>query len=181
MAARLLRVVLEAAGDLAAMSNSRLGRIFQLRADRLAAAWRRLHAADNDGHPSDPRLLDGLIEPFIAALGRSLCQPGQPPWSATSGVLRLSAARGTAALYAEFAALRRCLGDAVSAVGASIAERAQVSRELDEALACAIHLARRLEDPGLPPPLPPFGGVVVEVFERPRAARADPAAPRVAH
>lgn len=155
------------------MSESRLGRVFRHRADRLTAAWRRICTAQGEGR-NHLLLLDGVVEPFIEELGAGLAVQAPGAWGRTRGVLRFSAARGAGALRAEFAALRRCLEDAVSTLGATLAERALVSQSIDEALASAIELARRIEDPSLPEPSRAFSGIVVEIFEKPRAAMEHP-------
>jgi hypothetical protein len=150
------------------MSDSRLGRVFRQGADRLAAAWRRVCAAEDEGATvPELRMLDGVVEPFLRELAASLEGANAvKAWSRTRGVLRISQARGVSGLHAEFAALRRCLADTVCTLGASVEDRALISESLDDALGSALCLARRVEDPTLPPPEIAFGGVVVELFER---------------
>jgi hypothetical protein len=161
-------------------AQSKMGRLLMHRPDRLAAAWRRLckDVADGDATPS--LLLDGLVEPFLIELGATLLGRSGSAWARTQGVLRVSAERGVPALYEEFGLLRRCVTDAVSALGGTLDERIRLSQGINEAVDSAVILARRLADPSFPAPATPFGGVVVELFERPaRASLAPSTSPAV--
>jgi hypothetical protein len=88
------------------------------------------------------------------------------PWTRSRGVLRISPQRGPHALFDEFAALRRCLNDAIDVLGGGQGERLLVNAALDEAVDSAVALCRRMEQPEAPAPKVPFGGLVVEVYER---------------
>lgn len=151
-----------------------VARVFTQQPDRLAAAWRRVRCmGSNQLHPP-PSLLDGLVEPFIREVGQSLAGHESSPWSRTRAVLRLSQERGARALYDEFAVLRRCLVDAVEVLGGGDPERAVVNRALDEAVDSAVALLQRLMDASAEGPRVPFGGLVVECFERPSEPRPRP-------
>jgi hypothetical protein len=125
-------------------------------------------------HPPQS-LLDGLVEPFIREVGASLAGNETSPWSRTRAVLRLSPERGARALYEEFAVLRRCLVDAVEVLGGGDQERSVVNRCLDEAVDSAVALLQRLKDAAAEGPRVPFGGLVVEWFDRPSEVRLQPA------
>jgi hypothetical protein len=146
--------------------------VFAGQPERLAAAWRRVRFAEARKEGSPPRnQLDGVVEPFIREVGRSLEGKGGSPWSRTRAVLRLTPKRGVRALHEEFAALRRCLLDAVETLGGGDAERAVVNQALDEAEDSAVALMERLVNPIAPRPRVPFAGLVVQLFERPAAVR----------
>jgi hypothetical protein len=146
--------------------------------ERLAAAWRRVRYAETKqaGGASARNQLDGVVEPFIREVGRSLEGKEGSPWSRTRAVLRLMPQRGARALHEEFAALRRCLVDAVETLGGGDEERVVVNRALDEAVDSAVALLERLANPLAPRPRVPFAGVVVQFFERSPSARARPMA-----
>ncbi|MFP2933590.1 hypothetical protein ACLESO_52310 [Pyxidicoccus sp. 3LG] len=157
-----------------------LARFFRQQPDRIAALWRRMRLATAEaGTPSSSRAdlgqLDGLVEPFIREVGRSLEGEETSPWSRTRAVLRLSPERGARALYDEFAALRRCLVDAAEVLGGGDWERECINRAVDEAVDSAVALLQRLKDSRADGPRVPFGGLVVEYFERPsRVKRTRP-------
>lgn len=141
-----------------------VARVFSRHPDRIAAAWRRLRGADR--HAEGLRLLEGVVEPFVRALGESLAGAPGSPWSRTQGVLRLSTARGATGLHDEFESLRHCAQLALDALQASARERAFVARAIAEALDSAVALMAGLEGQPVDDPEPvPFGGLVVEVFE----------------
>jgi hypothetical protein len=145
--------------------------VFILQPERLAAAWRRVRCMGNPkAHPLNS-LLDGLVEPFIHEVGKNLAGEQSSAWSRTRAVLRLSAGRGARALYEEFALLRRCMVDAVEVLGGGDAERAVVNRSVDEAVDSAVALLQRMKDTSAEGPRVPFGGLVVEWFERTSEAR----------
>lgn len=148
-----------------------VARVFTQQPDRLAAAWRRVRCTGSSQVHPPQSLLDGLIEPFIREVGLSLAGNTTSPWSRTHAVLRLSLERGARGLYDEFAALRRCLVDAVEVLGGGDAERAVVNRCLDEAVDASVALLQRMKDASSEEPRVPFGGLVVEWFERPSDAR----------
>lgn len=141
-------------------------RIFSQRPERLAALWRRERLSRPAGY-GPQLLLDGVVEEFTRELGRTLSGAQGHPWSRTSGVLRLSTLRGAPALYEEFASLRRCLLDALDAVGAENSERRIVNAAIDDALDSAVGLLHQLEDGPAFEPRVAFGGLVVELFEQP--------------
>jgi hypothetical protein len=144
-----------------------VARVFTQQPHRIAAAWRRMRHVESRGAAPSMSLLDGLVEPFIRELGRSLDGDETSAWSRTRAVLRLSAERGARALHEEFASLRRCLVDAVEVLGGGDSERAAINRAVDEAVDSAVALFDRLMDPLADVPRIPFGGLVVEHFERP--------------
>jgi hypothetical protein len=154
-----------------------VARVFAGQPERLAAAWRRVRFSEvrKDGTP--PRnQLDNVVEPFIREVGRSLEGKEGSPWSRTRAVLKLAPRRGARALHEEFATLRRCLVDAVEALGGGDAERAVVNQALDEAVDSAVAMMERLANPLAPRPRVPFAGLVVQLFEKPPvAARQKPA------
>ncbi|MFE8597626.1 hypothetical protein KYC5002_19160 [Archangium violaceum] len=144
-----------------------MARVFAGQPERLAAAWRRVRFAEarKDGGP--PRnQLDSVVEPFIREVGRKLEGKEGSPWSRTRAVLRLEPGRGARALHEEFAALRRCLVDAVEALGGGDAERAVVNQALDEAVDSSVALMERLGNPLAPRPRVHFAGLVVQLFEK---------------
>ena len=151
-----------------------VARAFTGQPERLAAAWRRMRFAEarRDGMP--PRnQLDSVVEPLIREVGRSLEGSEGHAWGRTSAVLKLAPGRGVKALKDEFAALRRCLLDAVETLGGGDAELAVVGQELDEAETSATALMEHLGNPFYSPkPALPFTGLVVQLFEKPAAAKA---------
>ncbi len=153
-----------------------VARVFTQQPDRLAAAWRRVRCIGASQVQPPNSLLDGLVESFIREVGHSLAGEESSPWSRTRAVLRLSPDRGARGLYDEFAVLRRCLVDAVEVLGGGDPERAVVNRALDEAVDSAVALQQRMVDEAAEGPRVPFGGLVVECFERPSEARAQPSA-----
>ncbi|MFL5321151.1 MAG: hypothetical protein ACJ790_15940, partial [Myxococcaceae bacterium] len=82
-------------------------------------------------------------------------------------VLRVSHERGPRGLYEEFSALRRCLTDALDVVGATAEVRADVNAAVDEAVDSAVAHGQLLLNARGEQPNVPFGGIVVEYFERP--------------
>lgn len=115
-------------------------------------------------------LLDGLVEPFIRELGRTLEGTETSAWGRTRGVLRLSLERGSRGLHEEFSSLRRCLVDAVDVLGGGDEERATIHRAVDEATDSAVAHLEQLRQPKAGGPRVRFGGLVVEHFVRPAAA-----------
>ena len=150
-----------------------VARVFTQQPDRLAAAWRRVRCTGSSQvHPPNS-LLDGLVEPFIREVGLSLAGNETSPWSRTRAVLRLSIERGARGLYDEFAVLRRCLVDAVEVLGGGDSERAVINRCLDEAVDASVAMLQRMKDTAAEQPRVPFGGLVVEWFDRPSETRVD--------
>jgi hypothetical protein len=148
-----------------------VARVFTQQPERLAAAWRRVRCMGNTKPYAPQSLLDGLVEPFIREVGLNLAGEQSSAWSRTRAVLRLSAERGARGLYEEFALLRRCMVDAVEVLGGGDPERAMVNRSVDEAVDSAVALLQRMKDPSAEEPRVPFGGLVVEWFERSPGAR----------
>jgi hypothetical protein len=148
-----------------------VARVFTHQPDRLAAAWRRVRCTGSSQLHPPQSLLDGLVEPFIREVGLSIAGDRTSAWSRTRAVLRLSPERGARGLYDEFAVLRRCLVDAVEVLGGGDLERAVINRCLDEAVDSAVALLQRMKDSGAEEPRVPFGGLVVEWFERPSEPR----------
>lgn len=153
--------------------------LFIERPERLAAAWRRERFAALGKQQAPDTLLDSCVENFVRQLGFSLRGAPGAAWSRTRGVLRLSVVRGSLALHEEFMALRQCLLDALMVMEATPGEHEEVTAEIDRALQSALVSLRRLENPALPLPRVPFGGLVVELIDpqpRPHAAAHAPAA-----
>lgn len=149
-----------------------VARVFTQQPERLAAAWRRVRCMGGaQAHPPQS-LLDGLVEPFIREVGMNLAGADTSAWMRTRAVLRLSPERGARALYEEFALLRRCMVDAVEVLGGGDSERAVVNRSVDEAVDSAVALLHRLKDVMAEGPRVPFGGLVVEWYERSSDVRA---------
>jgi len=142
-----------------------VARVFLQQPDRIAAAWRRVRQAHGGGTPEIPLLIDALVEPFVREVGQALLGTPGSPWTRTRGLLRLSPSRGARGLYDEFAALRRCMTDALEVLGGGSEERRIISSALDDAVDSAVALSQQLQDPSAEPPLFPFGGVVVELYE----------------
>jgi hypothetical protein len=124
-------------------------------------------------------LLDDVVEPFICEVGRSLYGDPSSAWGRTRAVLRLSPERGVRALYDEFAALRRCLVDALEVLGGTDEDRTTVNRAVDEAVDSAVAYFQQLSDARAEAPRVPFGGLVVEFFERPHPSRIKAAPERL--
>ncbi len=145
--------------------------------DRLASAWRRMRADQVSGRELPSSVLDGVVESFVREIGQALAGRKGSAWSRATGVLRLSSMRGTSGLFEEFAILRRCLNAALDAVGAPTEERVLVNAAVDEAVDSSVSMSERLRNPLAPPPRVPFGGLVVEVFDRvaPRPGKDEPA------
>ena len=149
-----------------------VARVFSEQPERLAAAWRRVRFAEGRREGAPPRnQLDSVVEPFIREVGQSLAGQEGSPWSRTRAVLRLVPKRGTRALYEEFSALRRCLVDAVETLGGGDGERAVVNQAVDEAVDSAVALLERLAHPFAAKPRVPFGGVVVQLYDKSVATR----------
>ncbi|HYO71979.1 MAG TPA: hypothetical protein VEU33_38480 [Archangium sp.] len=153
-----------------------MARVFAGQPERLAAAWRRVRFAEARKDGGAPRnQLDSVVEPFIREVGNKLEGKEGSPWSRTRAVLRLAPKRGVRALHEEFAALRRCLVDAVEALGGGDAERAVVNQALDEAVDSSVALMERLGNQLAPWPRVHFAGLVVQLFEKqPVAMRERP-------
>jgi hypothetical protein len=152
-----------------ASSNSKIGRVFTARPDRVAAAWRRVRFSQAPKGQVPDNLLDDVVENFVREVGEALGGAEGSAWARTRGVLRISMTRGVQALYEEFAALRRCLIDAIEVLGGAEQDRAIVHAAVDEAVQSSAALFTRLTDPLALEPATKFGGVVVEYFERAQA------------
>jgi hypothetical protein len=140
--------------------------LFVQHPERVVAAWRRLRF---EHRKVTNHLLEGLVENLVREIGLDLAgQPGSP-WRRCRGVLRLSPARGPRALYEEFAALRHCLLEMISDLGGTEPQRQRVLRAINESVDGAIaHYERLVHPRDAPPPLNPFGGVILELFENER-------------
>lgn len=147
-------------------------RVFTQQPDRVAAAWRRVRLAQaaNHGGPVH-NLLDDAVEPFIQELGRTLEGASGSAWGRTRGVLRISPERGLRALQDEFVSLLRCLTDALEVLGAGPLQQERVRASIQEAMHSALAHAQQLAEPLAAAPRVPFGGLVVELFERQPPAR----------
>ncbi len=149
-----------------------VARVFEGQPERLAAAWRRVRYSELKKNGTPPRnQLDSVVEPFIREVGRTLEGAEGCAWSRTRAVLRLTTQRGSRVLNDEFAALRRCLLDAVETLGGGDSERAVVNQALDEAVTSAGELVEHLANPFAPKPRVPFAGLVVQCFDKPARAR----------
>jgi hypothetical protein len=142
-----------------------VARVFLQQPGRIAAAWRQVRQAQARGAPETPHLIDALVEPFVREVGQALLGTPGSPWTRTRGLLRLSPGRGARGLYDEFAALRRCMTDALEVLGGGSEERRIISSALDDAVDSAVAMSQQLQDPSAEPPLFRFGGVVVELYE----------------
>jgi hypothetical protein len=167
----------------AKLSAVSAARVFSQQPDRVAAAWRRVRLAQASHGAPVHNLLDDVVEPFIRELGRNLEGAAGSAWARTRGVLRVSPERGVQALQEEFVTLLRCLGDALNVLGAGPVQQALVRSALQEAMESALAHAHQLVEPSAPSPRVPFGGLVVELFERRAPARSTHAAapPRGMH
>ncbi len=153
-----------------------VARVFAGQPERLAAAWRRVRFAEARQNGTPPHnQLDSVVEPFIREMGRSMEGVEGSAWSRTRAVLRLAPKRGSRALHEEFAALRRCLVDAVETLGGGDEERAVVDEAVDEAVDSALAMMARLGSPLAPRPRVPFAGLVVQFFDKSAAAQKKPA------
>jgi hypothetical protein len=153
-----------------ARRGANVAKVFEGQPERLATAWRRVRFSEA-GKQGPPRnQLDGVVEPFIRELGRSLAEQQGSPWSRTQAVLRLAPGRGLRALREEFSTLRRCLLDAVEALGGSVEELRWVNGAVEEAEESAVALMERMGNRAAPQPRVPFAGVVVQFFDRPEAS-----------
>src|SRR5919106_3484339 len=95
------------------------GTLFIERPERIAAAWRRERYQEAARGSSARNLLDDVVEDFIRQIGHTLAGDAGSAWGRTTGVLRLSVARGTRALCEEFGTLRGCLLTALKVLDAS--------------------------------------------------------------
>lgn len=148
------------------VGSVKVARVLVARPDRVAAAWRRVRFAEVQKGQVPDNLLDDVVESFVREIGHTLSGVEGRAWSRTRGVLRISSERGVQALYAEFSALRRCLVDAVEVLGGTELDRGLIHRCVDEAVqSAAAHFSRLTEPFGIEPSVP-FGGIVLEYFER---------------
>jgi hypothetical protein len=146
--------------------GEKIGRVFAQQPDRVAAAWRRVRWSTLYLGTYTANALDDVVESFVREIGATLEGAAGPAWSRCRGVLRLSRARGARALAEEFDALRRCLIDASDALGGTDREREIIRGSVDQALQSALEQHYFLFETGKPPAVP-FGGLVVEKYERP--------------
>jgi hypothetical protein len=142
-------------------------------ADRIATSW--LHICRFTWPDRDwPWLIDGLVEPFVVAIGHRLSNKPGEPWTKTAGVLRLSPRRGEKPLCDEFGVLRRCLHDACDVLDGDRRDRQLIDRAIAQGLHSALTLQAQLSTPRLPGPVVPFGGIVIELFERKPFSKQQP-------
>ena len=153
---------------------SKTAKLFTYQPDRLAAAWRRVCFGQGQQDEPTPRLLDAVVEPFVREVGNTLAGAGGSAWARCRGVLRLSPSSGTRKVYDEFAALRRCLNDALEVTGALPGEREATNAAVDEAVDSSVAICERFLDPHAEGPKVPFGGLVVEMFDRATLSAASP-------
>lgn len=148
-------------------------RLFANQPERVAAAWRRVRYSQSKKGQAQVQmnLLDSIIEPFVREIGFQLAGKAGSAWTRTTGVLRVSPERGPRGLYEEFAVLRRCLTDALDVVGATSEVRARVGACVDEAVDSSIAHLLQLGSSDAEAPAVPFGGLVVEYFERPAVTK----------
>ena len=140
-------------------------RVLVRQPDRVAAAWRRIRSAQSGSGRPLHNMLEDMVEPFLREIGLALEGAPGSPWSRTHGVLRLAPARGALALAQEFESLENCLEDALEVLHADRPQQARTRAAIHEAHRSALTLLQRLQDARVPPPLVPFGGLVVEHFE----------------
>lgn len=160
---------------------AKVAKVFDQQPDRVAAAWRRVRFSECPKGQVPDNLLDDVVENFVREIGAKLAGAKGSPWSRTRGVLRIAPERGVQALFEEFHALRRCLFDAAEVLGGTPSERAIISAAVDEAVESSAALYGALTDPLAFNLTVPFGGLVVEYFERAAAmATPRPHAPAVA-
>lgn len=136
----------------------------------LARVWRAGRAAARAG--AFPGLLDGVVEPFLAALGAGLAAGRDPAliWTETTGVVRLPRDRRRAGeeLEAEWDLVEEVLGASLQALDAEPAAREWIDR--------AVVLARlgaRALGAGGPP-----GVLAVRLLSDPAATRRRAGGPR---
>lgn len=151
-----------------------VARVFLLRSNRIASAWRQLRNSRRPHGAGPDNLLDDVIESFIIEVGHALEGELGSPWARTRGVLRLAPARGVRMLHDEFAALRRCMTDALEALESPERDRRIVDGAVDEALDCSVALCIGMTELVAEPPITPFGGLVVEVYEHPSSEQPRP-------
>ena len=104
-------------------SAEELGAALQATASRLADTWRKLHFRGDAKRVEVPSLIEGVVEPLFFEMGRQLASGRRSttePWSRAGGVLRLSPARGEAALDDEFELFRMLAEGYVERLGARI-------------------------------------------------------------
>ena len=153
-----------------AAERAELGAALQSRATELAQRWRRLLFQGDVQHAAErTALLQDVAEPLLFEAGRQLASGAAgatAPWSRCTGLLRLSPARGVTGLDEEFAVLQDVVEAFAAALDAPLAARRRLRTYLEAArLLSRAELARKL-DPLAPRPAAPFGGVVVELYER---------------
>lgn len=138
-----------------------VGRLLVEKPDRVAIAWRKVASAA--GIPART-MLDEVVVPFVREIGRSLQGEPGSAWSRTRAVLRLDPARGPDGLFAELAALKRCLEDVLDVLKADTRDQALVARALHDAASSCLELFTRLDRPERVREASSFGGIVVEQF-----------------
>jgi hypothetical protein len=118
----------------------------------LARVWRSARAAERP--LVFPGLLDGLVEPFLAAAAEALAEGKHAAlvWPAASGCVRSDArdaGRTREELDAEWDLLEQVLGSACKALGAGDDARGWIARVLALARAGARRLPDRVGAPGI--------------------------------
>jgi hypothetical protein len=160
-------------GEREAAAAADFGAALQAGAGEVAARWRRrVFDGDLERATEQTALLDGVAEPLLVEVGRELARgtvEAAAPWVRCGGLLRVSAARGKAGLDGEFDLLEDGAVELAQRCNAPAAVRRQLQLLLEAARRLAHGELAHVLDPACPRPQPPFGGVVVELYEpRPR-------------
>ncbi len=143
-----------------------VARLFSDRPERLLAAWRRVRAARPREEQPVSSLIDGLVEPFLREIGRSLAGARGHPWTRCQAMLRVSGSGAVGRYGEEFSALLQCSTEAIRVLGGQKYHVQQVSGWIRDAAESATCIALRTLGQAAPPPRVPFGGLVVQVFDK---------------
>jgi hypothetical protein len=160
-----------------AVGPSKVGRVFERDPERIASAWRRLRYAEGAQGTVPEGVFDDIVESFVRELGAVLCGAQGTAWTRTRGVLRLSPERGLRTFDEELSALRRCLLDAVDALGGAPTDRVVIGAAIEEAMSSATALYLQMVDPLAARAAAPASIIVVEHFERAATSHRHPVAP----
>jgi hypothetical protein len=150
-----------------------VAQVFIRKPERIAAAWRQTRWAEPGGQNIALSAIDGLVESFVREIGAILEGAPGSAWGRARGLLRLVQAGGDRLLRDDFQALRRCLKDAVSALGGVSGEWPKINASIEEAFGSAWGEWKKMQDPKAPGPSLKFGGIVVEVFDHAQRLRPD--------